>query len=181
MDLERLADTLRRIHPDAGGACLPACCALSIDVLFGRDAVEARAALVPAFGAIEGGTTFANARVLLARLFSVRADVVSGRLERMCRLNGNAGQVILGVEPSLLYAGATPGRHAILLASCVTSRLPSWATGLLDPVRSGVPDPVWFLDASRPVPPKRAASFSVLAAAFDRAGREALLVRHGRS
>lgn len=99
----------------------------------------------------------------------------------MCRLNGTAGQVILGVDPRLLYTGATPGRHAILLASCITNRLPAWATGLLDPVPSGTPDPVRFFDPSRPVPPKQATSFSVLGAAFDRAGREALLVEHGRS
>lgn len=180
MDLDGLDDTLRRVHSDADGACLSACCALSIDVLFGRDAREAQPLLVSAFGAIEGGATFANAKTLLARLFSIRADVVSGPLEEMCRLNGTAGQVILGVDPSQVYAGATPGRHAVLLLSCITDRVPAWATGFLEPVRSGTPDPVTFLDPSRPVPPKQATSFPALAAAFDRAGREALLVEHGR-
>jgi hypothetical protein len=147
--------------------------------VFGYDELGARSALLAAFGATEGGATFANAKVLLARLFSVRADVVSGPLEDMCRLNGTAGLVILGVDPSLVYDGAMPGRHAVLLASCITERLPAWATGFLDAVRSGPPDPVTFVDLSGPVA-KQATGFSKLAAAFDRAGREALLVEHGR-
>jgi hypothetical protein len=181
MDLGPLDEVLRALHADTERACLSACCALSVDVLFDLDAAEVHSALTAAFAVIEGGATFPNAKVLLAKLFSVRADVVSGPLEAMCRLNGTAGLVILGVDPSLLYPSATPGRHAILLASCFTSGLPVWATGFLGPVASGTPDPVTFLDPSRPVDPRHATSFSVLAAAFDRAGREALLVEHGRS
>ncbi len=181
MDLAGVAGILRRLHPKGDDGCLPACCALSVHLLFGRDAIEAQSTLVGAFAAIEGGATFANARVLLARLFSVRADVVSGPLEEMCRLNGTAGQVILGVDPRLLYAGATPGRHAILLASCITDRLPAWATNLFDLSAREAPDPVSFLDPSRPAPPRQATSFSTLAAAFDRAGREGLLVENGGS
>lgn len=180
MVLDRPADVLRTAGSEADGSCLAACCALSIHLLFGQDELEARSALVAAFGAIDGGATFANAKVLLASLFSVRADVVSGPLEKMCRLNGTAGQVILGLDPSLVYAGAEPGRHAVLLASCFTERLPAWATGFLDPAHTATPDLVTFLDPSRPVASKQATSFSALAAAFDRAGREGLLVEHGR-
>jgi hypothetical protein len=148
-------------------------------VLFGWEVHELEAALASGLHDVEGGATFANAKALLARRFSVRADVASGPLEQMCRLNGVAGQVILGVDPSLLYAGASPGRHAILLASCIAERLPAWAEGLLGHVRSGTPDPVSFVDPLRPVPTKQEASFSELATAFDRAGREALLVEDG--
>jgi hypothetical protein len=154
MDLGRLDEVLRRLHPDTERACLSACCALSVDLLFGLDAVEVHSAFTAAFAVIEGSATFANAKVLLARLFSVRADVVSGPLEAMCRLNGTAGQVILGVDPSMLYPGATPGRHAILLASCIASGLPMWATGFLDPVRSGRESFPFCGDAT-PHPPSR--------------------------
>lgn len=174
-------EMLRRVQPDADGGCLSACCALAIELLFGLEACEVQSILVRAFAEMEGGATFANANILLARLFSVRSHVVSGSLEEMCRLNGAAGQVILGVDPSLAYAGAVPGRHAVPLASCIASHLPAWAAGFLDPVPSGTPDPVRFLDPARPASPEREMSFSALATAFDRAGREALLVEHGRA
>ncbi len=172
---------LRRVQPDADRGCLSACCALSIELLFGLKAREVESRLLRAFAEMEGGATFANASILLARLLSVRSHVLSGPLEEMCRVNGAAGQVILGVDPSLAYTGAVPGRHAVLLASCVVSRLPAWGAGFLDPVPSGKPDPVRFLDPARPASPMREMSFSTLAAAFDRAGREALLVEHGRA
>lgn len=176
MGFERFVEDLRTHSPGTGDSCLAACCALSLDALFGQDALEAQAALLAGFAETAGGATFANARVLLRRLFAVRADVVSGGLERMLQLNGSAGLTILGVNPGLLYAGAAPGRHAIVLTCCSGTRLLPWATGLLDRIPTRSHERVTFVDPARPASPKQATRFSVLAAAFDRAGREALLL-----
>ncbi|WP_242344232.1 hypothetical protein [Anaeromyxobacter terrae] len=171
---------------DAGDGCLGACCALATSLLFGVDPGRSGAALPAAFSAIPGGATFANARVVLARLYRVRSEVVSGSLARMLSLSGAAGLVVLGVNPRLVYPGAAPGRHAVLLASSTALGPAAWASRLLDVAPGAAPDArVRFIDPSRS-PARQEVPLATLAAAFDGAGREALLVspergeRHGQ-
>jgi hypothetical protein len=164
----------------AARACLAACCALALDVLRGEDAARARGALGRALAAIPGGATFGNARTLLARLFGVRSEVVSGRLEGMLELNGACGLLILGVNPRLLYPGASPGRHAVVLASCPGPTPPGWGRGLLVVERAQPAEILWIVDPQRTTAPEAIAR-STLAAAFDAAGREALLVEATQS
>jgi hypothetical protein len=181
MTLDDVVASLRRMDLAREGACLSACCAISVGVLCGEDPVRAQRTLADAFAAAKGGATFGNARTLLARLFRVRSEVVSGRLERMLELNGARGQVLLGVNPRLLYAGAGAGRHAVLLTSTREATLPQWARGLLEDVSAPSQEVARFIDPSRRVGARQEAALSVLSSAFDAAGREALLVEPARS
>jgi len=175
----RLASLVGRLGPASAGGCLAACCALAAGALLGVDPGEARRALEAALAAAPGGPIFANARVALARLFRARSEIVSGPLAGLLGLSGARGLLLLGVNPRLLHPGAAPGRHAVLLASAPGPDLPGWATGWLEPVPPGG-GTVGFVDPAQPDPVVRAVALDVLAAAFDRAGREGLLVEPTR-
>jgi hypothetical protein len=170
-----LAGLAARLGPATAGGCLAACCALAAAALLGVDPGEARRALERALDAAPGGPIFANARVAVARLLRARSEVVSAPLAQVLRLSGARGLVVLGVNPRLLYPGAAPGRHAVLLASAPGPDLPAWAADLLAPTPRGA-GTVAFVDPARPEPVVHTVALETLASAFDGAGREGLLV-----
>jgi hypothetical protein len=208
----RLAALLARLGPTDGRDCLAACCALAAGALAGADPGEARPALERALAAAPGGPVFANARVALARLCRLRSEVVSGPLAALLPLGGLRGLLLLGVNPRLLYPGAAPARHAVLVASASvgslspraagdagrpdlsgslspraaggegrgeggaeTPGLPVWASGLLSPLPPGA-GTVDLVDPSLPDPFRQGLRLDLLAASFDAAGREGLLI-----
>ncbi len=91
----------------------------------------------------------------------------------MLELSGVQGIVVLGVNPRFVYEGACAGRHAVVLCSSSSTSLPPWASGFLD-VRSG--GAVTIVDPSEPAPSRMSMELSRLAAAFDAAGREGLVI-----
>lgn len=172
-EIDRILARLGGRHAPEGG-CLRACCALAASLLAGVDPLEAEAGLSAALARIPGGATFANARVALARSLHLRSEVRSGALARMLSASGAEGLVVLAVNPRLLYPGAAPGRHAVLLASSSAPEQTA-CPGLLDRVSALGEDPVSLLDPSRS-PARQRMPFAIASAAFDLAGREALLV-----
>lgn len=181
--LDHLSNAVRPVHDEEWRSrpCLAACCAIALQVLFDLDRVATQMILQAGLAAMSGGAIFGNARVLLARAFGVRSEVISGGIARMLELSGKSGVVVLGVNPCKLYEGAAPGRHAILLTSSSAAAVPAWARGLIDAATAFPSQSATFIDASRGIPSKQLTTLPGLGAAFDAAGREALLIMPVRS
>ena len=165
--------------PQGAHDCLAACCALALEWLRGTNPREARKVLARSLAEMSQGATFGNARILLASSFGVESEVVSGSLERMLELSGARGLVLLGVNPRLLYPGASAGRHAVVLAACSRRPSSSWAGRQLDVAEAGPPARIAIIDAAETGAPRRRIDAALLAAAFDAAGREGLLIYPG--